>query len=162
MTLPAQCSILALELACYLALRSETFYVQTFTTFLCGVTLCVVMSPLFLTGTTSYGAATEMCYDYTYARVNATQSILANIDSPEYNPEWSMDDIATRHLFPQHLFNSISTVISLFGFCTWLIARHHIHVNNSEQAQNLDRTCECDFLIFALSPSLQLFFLLFF
>jgi hypothetical protein len=31
-----------------------------------------------------------------------------------------MDDDATRRLFPVHLFNSIATVMSLFGFWVWL------------------------------------------
>jgi hypothetical protein len=48
-----------------------------------------------------------------------------------------MNDVADRVLFPAHFFNSISTVISLFGFWVWLFFSPH----NSDVARDLDRTC---------------------
>ena len=44
---------------------------------------------------------------------------------------------ADRALFPFHLFNSIATVMSLFGFWVWLFFSPH----NSDGARELDRTC---------------------
>jgi hypothetical protein len=60
-----------------------------------------------------------------------------DVDSKYYDPEWDMDDAADWHLFPVHLFNSIATVMSLFGFWVWLFFSPH----NSDVARALDRTC---------------------
>ena len=74
------------------------------------------------------------CYDWTFARLNVTKS---DVNSQEYDPEWNMEDAADWLLFPAHLFNSISTVVSLIGLFVWLFSSPH----NSDGARDLDRTC---------------------
>ena len=89
---------------------------------------------MFVTKTPSYGAARKMCHDFTFEWRNVTYF---DVDSPKYDPEWDMDDVAERDLFPVHLFNSISTVVSLFGFWVWLFFSPHM----SNVAKDLHRTC---------------------
>jgi hypothetical protein len=101
---------IAFELALYHALRSKTFHIKKFAALLAIFTFCAALLPLFVAGTSSYSAARDICYDRTYTRYNAT---FTDKDSPAYDPEWNFDDVATRHLFPQHLFNTIATVVSL-------------------------------------------------
>jgi hypothetical protein len=128
------CDVLpALEIACHVAVRSEKFHAKTFYTSLAAGTLCVVLLPLFVTNTASYGAAREVCYNRAFFRLYA---IHGDVDSPDYYPDWAMDDNAVWHLFPQHLFNSLSTVVSLFGFGVWLFFSPH----QSDMAKDLDRT----------------------
>ena len=130
------CSPTAAELACYHHLRGPNFYAKTFFTSLVAITLCAVLLPLFVTGTSSYGAASGVCYDrFALLRI----SWYEDPDSPYYDPEWDVDadESAVYHLFPVHLFNSISTVVSLFGFWVWLFLGPH----KSSVAQDLDRTC---------------------
>jgi hypothetical protein len=67
-------------------------------------------------------------------RTNVTKF---DVDSPSYDPEWGMEDGAEYNLFPVHLFNSISTVVSLFGFMVWLFFSPHM----ADVARDLDRTC---------------------
>jgi len=128
------CNLSAAELACCLVVRSETFYAKTFFTCQSVATLLVILLPLFVTNTASYGAASKECYDRKFARLNVR---FFDVDSQHYDPEWNMDDDATWHIFPAHLFNSISTVMSLFGFWVWLFFSPH----NSDVARALDRTC---------------------
>jgi hypothetical protein len=130
-TMPT-CSASAFELACYLIVRSETFYTKTFFACLYVTTLCVILLPLFVTNTASYGAADKVCHDWTVARANVTRF---DVDSQLYDPEWDMDDFADWHLFPGHIFNSTSIGVSLFGFWVWLFFSPH------SQKQDLDRTC---------------------
>ena len=129
------CSAAAFELACHVAVRSKTFYGKAFVTGLAAVTLCIILIPLFMTDTPSYGAARKACYDQSFDKWNATHWA----EGPRYRPEWSMDDDANRDLFPAHLFNSISTVVSLFGFGVWLFFSSH----QSDVAKDLDRTRTC-------------------
>jgi hypothetical protein len=75
-----------------------------------------------------------VCHDWTFARMNVTHF---DVESEQYDPEWDMEDDATWQLFPAHLFNSISTVVSLFGFMVWLFFSPHM----SDVARDLDRTC---------------------
>jgi hypothetical protein len=96
-------------------------------------TLSVVLLPLLVTLTTSYGAAREECHDHTVMLLNVT-----DVDSEFYNPEWDVEGDALLDLFPVHLFNSISTAVSLFGFWVWLFFSPHM----SNLARDLDRTCE--------------------
>jgi hypothetical protein len=124
----------AFELACCLKMRSDTFYAKTFFACQSAVTLSVVLLPLFVTNTASYGAAGEVCHDRTFAWKNATRF---DVDHPRHDPEWDMGGFAEERLFPVHLFNSIATVISLFGFWVWLFFSPH----NSDVARDLDRTC---------------------
>jgi hypothetical protein len=70
----------ALERDCHEAVRSETFHAKTFYASLAAGTLCVVMIPLFMTGTASYGAAEKVCYDRTFHRLNACY---LDLDSPD-------------------------------------------------------------------------------
>ena len=128
------CSASASELAVFLIVRGETFYKKTFFTGQCVATLCVVLLPLFVTNTPSYGAARKVCHDWNFMHRNVTYF---DVNSPEYNPEWGMDDNAPWDLFPVHLFNSISTVTSLFGFWVWLFFSPHM----DDLARDLDRTC---------------------
>jgi hypothetical protein len=115
-------------------MRSETFFTKTFFACQSVATLCVILLPLFVTNTTSYGAARADCYDMSFALRNVT---MFDVDAPKYDPEWDMDDAADWRLFPVHLFNSIATVMSLFGFWVWLF----LSPQNSDVARDLDRTC---------------------
>ena len=132
-TMPT-CNPSAFELACCLIVRSETFYRKTF--FACQVvaTVLVILRPLFVTNAASYGAAGKVCYDRNFAWRSDVRS---DVDSRWHDPEWDMDDVADWHLFPSHLFNSISTGMSLFGFWVWLFYSPY----NSDVARALDRTC---------------------
>jgi hypothetical protein len=134
LTMP-DCSASAFELVCYFTVRGVTFY-RKVGLFAClsVVNLCVVLLPLFMTQTISYGAARKVCHDYTFMWINETKF---DVDSRSYDPEWDMDDFATWDLFPIHLFNSISTVVSLFGFGVWLFFSPH----KFNEARDLDRTC---------------------
>ena len=140
MTMPT-CNPSALELAIYLTVRSETFYPKTFFSCQSVATLLVILLPLFVTNSASYSAASTACYDRTFAWSNVTYF---DVDSQWYDPEWDMDDLAERHLFPVHLFNSTSTVVSLFGFGVWLFFSPH----NSDVARDLDRTCTGKMIVF--------------
>jgi hypothetical protein len=115
------------------AFRAKTFYA-----FLAAITLFFGLLPLVLTGTASFGAAREECYARTVVRLTGLH---LDVDSPQHDSNWNegdnFDDHAGRHLFPIHGFNSISTVVSLFGFGVWLFFGPH---NNSDAAQDLDRT----------------------
>ena len=122
-------------------------------------TLSVVLLPLLVTLTTSYGAAREECHDYTIMWVNVT---MFDVDSEFYNPEWDMEGDALLDLFPTHLFNSISTVVSLFGVWVWLFFSPHM----SNLARDLDRACkkpDCTSRTFmhAAFPHVSHFFLLY-
>jgi hypothetical protein len=138
------CSASAFELALYLIVRGETFYKKTFFTCQCIATLLVALLPLFVTSTASYGAARKVCHDYTFMRLNATKF---DVDSAQYDPEWDMEDSANFDLFPQHLLNSISTVVSLFGFWVWLFFSPHVsdvaqdRSLRQQHKRDLDRTC---------------------
>ena len=63
---------------------------------------------------------------------------LFDVDSPKCDPEWDMGDFAETRLFPVCLFNSISAVMSLFGFWVWLFFSPH----NPDVARDRDRTCK--------------------
>jgi hypothetical protein len=52
------CSASAAELALYLTVRAEIFAKKSFFTCQCVATLCVVLVPMFMTNTASYGAGT--------------------------------------------------------------------------------------------------------
>jgi hypothetical protein len=146
-----RCNALACELACYFHLRSKHFYAKTFNGFLAATTACVVLLPLLLTGTTSFEAASGVCYERTFQQQKAT-FIIDDVDSPQYRPDWSMDDTASWALFPAHLFNSIATIVSLSCFWVWFFFSPH---SSNGQAEALDRTCEsqvaCNCLDFANS-----------
>ena len=120
----------AAELACFLTTRSETFHLQTFFAGLAAITLCVFLLPLLVTGTRSFGAASEECFDRNFARLNVTNW---DVDSQYYDPEWDMDDAADFRLFPVHAFNSASMAVSLFGLWVCLFFSPHLGV------QDLDR-----------------------
>ena len=113
----------AAELACFLTTRSETFHLQTFFAGLAAITLCVFLLPLLVTGTRSFGAASEECLDRTFARLNVTRW---DVDSQYYDPEWDMGDAADWQLFPLHAFNSTSMLVSLFGLWVWLLFSPHL------------------------------------
>jgi hypothetical protein len=137
-TLPTWFNPTAAELACYLTLRSPKFYRKTFFAALVEATLFAVLLPLLVTGTSSYGAASKFCYD----RFSPLRTAwYGDPDSDFYDPEWDLnaDDVAIYHLFPMHLFNSISTVVSLFSFWVWPFFSPH--KKSSNVAQNLDRSC---------------------
>jgi hypothetical protein len=131
--MPTCGAIPAFEIACHVAVRSETFHAKTFYACLAATNLCVVLIPLFVTSTASYGAARKVCYGRTFSRLSA---INLDEDSPDYDPDWDMDDRSSNHLFPQHLFKSLSTEVSLFGFGVWLFFSPH----QSDVAKDLDRT----------------------
>ena len=129
----------AAELACFLTTRSEAFHPKAFITGIIAITLCVFLLPLFVTGTWSCGAASSVCYDRTFERLNATYT---DVESPLYDPDWDMDDSANRHLFPVHLFNSTSTAVSLFGLCVWLFFSPHLSVQNMDRTRKLRSTLD--------------------
>jgi hypothetical protein len=63
-------------------------------------TLCVVLEPLFITNTPSYGAAHKVCHGWTFMRLNVTKF---DVESPLYDPEWDMEETARLVLLPSHL-----------------------------------------------------------
>ena len=133
-TLPA--CLVSAELACYATLRDPHFHAKIFFASLVAATLCVFLLPLVVTGTSSYGAASEVCRDrFSLVRI----AMYEDANSPYYDQEWDVDTTyyATEHLLPVHLFHSISTAVSLFGFWVWLFFSPH----KMEMSQNLDRTC---------------------
>ena len=71
----------ALELACHVAVRSEAFHAKAFYASLAATSLCVVLLPLFVTNTLSYGAAVKVCYERTSSRLS---SMFLDEDSREY------------------------------------------------------------------------------
>ena len=101
-TMPT-CSASAFELAVYLAVRADTFYKKTFFMCQCLATFCVVLLPLFVTNTPSYGAARKVCHGWVFRRENETRS---DVGHQNYSSEWDMEDLATWDLLPAHLFNS--------------------------------------------------------
>jgi hypothetical protein len=113
----------AAERACFLTTRNEAFHPQSFFAGLAAITLCVFLLPLLATGTWSFGAASEVCFDRTFARNNVTNWV---VDSQHYYPEWDMDDAADWHLFPFHTFNSTSLAVSLFGLWVWFFFSPHL------------------------------------
>jgi hypothetical protein len=143
LTMPT-CSASAFELAVYLIVRGETFCKKPFFACQCVATLLAFLLPLSITNTPSYGAARKVCHDRAFMMWNVTHF---DVDSPRYDPEWEIEDIATRDLFLLHLFNSISTVVSLFGFWVWFFFSPHmgdVARDLSLRQQNirdLDRTC---------------------
>jgi hypothetical protein len=136
-SMPTCISPSATERWCFLAVRKETFCAKTVYACLAAITLCVALLPVFVTGAASFGAAHEECYAKTVVRLKVK---FLDVDSSEYDPTWTeednFDDMATSHMFPVHSFNSISTVVSLFGFGMWLFFSPH----NSEVEKDLDRT----------------------
>jgi hypothetical protein len=152
LTMPT-CSATAFELAVYLIVRAESFYKKTFFTCQCVTTLGVVLVPLFMTNTSSYGAARKVCYDWTFALNNVTNF---DVDAKYYNPEWDMKDTAIYHLSPMHLFNCISIVVSLFGFWVWFFFSPHM----SDVTRALDRTCTKPNCISVWYPKTQTLFLM--
>ena len=142
--MPTCAAFPALERACHVAVRSENFHTKTFYASLVATNLCVVLLPLFVTNTASYGAAEQVCYDRLFSMESAK---FLDVDSPDYKPDWTFDDWATNHLFPQHLFNSLSTVVSLFGFGVWLFFSPH----QSDVAKDLDRTRTCTEIVFSFA-----------
>ena len=127
-----------IELACFRTVRKDTFHGKTFFACLAASTFCVVLLPLFVTGTTSFGAAREECYDRTVERLHSSFFDIGSQVVHDPTQDHNFDNVNTRHLFPVHLFNSIATVVSLFGFCVWLFFSPH----TSDRTQNLDRTCK--------------------
>jgi hypothetical protein len=123
----------ALELACHLIVRRRTFHARAFFAFLAATTVCIVLLPLFVTDTASYGAAQEVCFDRSFEKWNV---IHLDVNHPRYRPDWDMDEDATYHLLPQYIFHSVSTIVSLFGFGVWLFFSPH----QSDVAKDLDRT----------------------
>ena len=79
-----------------------------------------------VTGTTSFGEAKDVCYERNLAKLTAFFE----------EEEWEYDDYAGRFLFPLHQFNSSATLVSLFGFLTWLFFSPH----TGENAEGLDVT----------------------
>jgi hypothetical protein len=119
------------ELACVANFRQETSRSKSFFVGFAAATLCVALLPLFATGGASFDVAREECYARTVVRFLGGSS--------QYDPDYEedkFDDDATRHLFPMHLFNSVSTGVSLFGLCVWLFFSPH----TSPVEQDLDRT----------------------
>jgi hypothetical protein len=104
---------------------------------LAGITLFFTLLPLVVTGAASFGAAREECYVKAVVRL---KKAFLDVDSPKHDPNWTeednFDDHTGNRLFPIHPFNSISTVVSLFGFGVWLFFSPH----NSDAAKDLDRT----------------------
>ena len=141
--MPTCCSASAFELACYLAVRSDSFYPKTSFAIIAASTLSAMLLPLFLTATSSFGAASEICYDRIFDLKN--QTFTADVDSQYYDLDWTMGDVAHWHLLPFHVYNSVSVATSLVGLWVWLFSSPH---RASERAQNLDRTCTTAVLLF--------------
>ena len=104
-----------------------------------GVTVLVLVMPLVVTGRVSFGEAESVCYGWTYERMNLRYNATGmDVEDPLYDPDWSMEDWADWTLFPQHVYNSVATCVSLVGFWVWLCFSAH----KNEEAEHLDRTCK--------------------
>jgi hypothetical protein len=122
-----------LEKIWHLRMRSEHAYPKVLVAALIGVIVLEMCFPLFLTGETSFGGADDVCRERYIA-------ILMKREDEGYYTDIERDLIhvsAGGHLLPGHVFNSISTVVSLLGFTTLLF--HSPHTSNV--AVDLDRTC---------------------
>jgi hypothetical protein len=114
-------------------MRSEGAFPKSLVGALVGVIVLGMCFPLFLTGETSFGRADDVC------RERHIEKLRKGYDEGDYT-DIERDAIhasAGGHLLPGHVFNSISTVVSLLGFTTWLF--HSPHTSNV--AVDLDRTC---------------------
>jgi hypothetical protein len=128
--------VLALEKWSHQSLRKGRFTTAK-ALFLVALTVLVVMLPLAVTGQLSFGDAEGVCYEW----VNISWRLYLNdLQDPLQYPDWSiiMKSGASFVLFPQHMYNSIATCMSLFGFLVWLYYSPHME----EAAENLDRTRE--------------------
>jgi hypothetical protein len=123
----------ALELACHLAVRKRTFHARAFFAILAAITACSVVLPLFVTDTASHGAAKRVCHDRSLEKWNVMQ---LDVNHPWHRPDQDVDENANNHIFPQHIFHSVSTLVSLLGFGVWLFFSPH----RSDVTKDLDRT----------------------
>jgi hypothetical protein len=122
-----------LEKSWHSRMRSERAFPKALVAALVVVFVLEIGFPLFLTGETSFGRADDVCRERHIAKLMKREG------EGEYTDIGS--DLhyayAGGHLLPTHVFNSISTVVSLLGFTTWLF--HSPHTSNV--AVDLDRTC---------------------
>jgi hypothetical protein len=98
------------------------------------VVLCIACLPLFLTGTTSFGAAKDVCYERQLSKLVA----MAQREGRPFDKETHFP--SHFHLFPLHMMNVLSTVVSLAGLWIWLFFSPH----TTPAAVYLDRTCMHD------------------
>jgi hypothetical protein len=136
--------------------RSEHAHPKLLATFLAFAVLGLVCLPLFVTGETSFQDAQDACSERYFVQ-------LAKFYFE--GEEWGVDDVqhlvdayAQNRLFPFHLLNSLATVVSLAGICTWLFDRPQ---NSDAAAVKLDQTRELCFgfhnLTFCLSSDIFYF-----
>ena len=113
-------------------MRSEGAFPKSLVGALVGVIVLGMCFPLFLTGETSFGRADDVC------RERVIEKLTERYDEGEYTEKKVEQYTASAfgYLLPGHVFNSISTVVSLLGFTTWLFQSH-----TSNVAVDLDKTC---------------------
>jgi hypothetical protein len=90
----------ALELVCHIIVRRRKFHARAFFAFLATITVCVVVLPLFVTDTVSYGAAQKVCFGRHFQKWNAT---FLDPDSSRYRPDWDMDEVDISSINPYKL-----------------------------------------------------------
>jgi len=128
--LAAKCDPICVEKRLHALVRREDGHSMTLAAVLTLMVGCEVCMPLFVTGELSFGAAEEECYERIYA-------VLAERHARD--EDWDFDAKATRRLFPVHLYNSMSTVVSLLGFLSWLFFSPHASKGAPGGTCDLDR-----------------------
>jgi hypothetical protein len=114
-------------------MRSKRAFPKTLVAAVVTVVVLEICLPLFITGETSFGRADDVCREQEIAKYakRYREGGFTEKEVEQYTAG------ALSHLLPGHVFNSISTVVSLLGFTTWLF--HSPHTSN--MAVDLDRTC---------------------
>ena len=122
-----------LEKIWHSSMRGERAFPKTLVAALVAVAVLEICLPLFITGKTSFEGADDACREQEIAKYakRYREGGFTEKEGEQYTAN------ALGHLLPGHVFNSISTVVSLLGFTTWLF--HSPHTSNV--AVDLDKTC---------------------
>ena len=125
---------------CYSAFRSDRLYARTFAFASIGLYLFALLLPLMMTTKSTFGEASDICWDRMIAmnekRGDIDWDVILAADGRSVE-----DEVGTWenwfHLLPVHVFNSISLAVSLACFLIWLFLSPH----NSELGKELDKKC---------------------
>ena len=116
------------------SVRSKNSHPKTQTTCLALVLTLVIVLPLIVTGTMSFGKAKGICYERCFVQLT---KYVGDDTGDEKKSEFDHDNAGHHLLYLQHLMNSTATVASFCGYSIWLFASPHT-LNAKEE--RLDRT----------------------